>query len=866
MDGKLVVDDSGAPILSEDCPCGDCCEQLVKWIVSQLSQTVETCQPCDQGDGNENCGECSIVETGQSGYWVNKARNPIMSFDTGQTGQCNSGFTVTSPPQDGNAYQEGEPVTVKVCDSTATVPFSYTDAEGVVCQQGDGCWQFVKMFCEQGDKLYPAIPAPDSPDLFSRPSTKCKQEYWVSCFDPEPVSFFKCAAQVIAPRYMFDDWSGQTQDDTLVWGVVGCCCEGNGKWKIRKYCGGTSGNGLIIVDAPFTPETTTFTDDKGNTSTVPVCGITCQGQKDLVEEMVNHYAEHLTGPRSGIRATTDVDQWNSWTGDTVQDACFWGYVPLSAVYVYVCDHDDDQGNSKAWIHYVMFDCDCNMTEEEQEKQDGDSLCLCGSGMYPSDVDLCDAECPDLWALMAYSKGRGWSRSHAQDSDPRGSADEGVIITKDSRLPNGSIYTIGGSATFFAAWGTGDWSTSNQDYLIWIDCDCHAHVECITDDSKKFLKYEDACTCLDWREVVDDNAAVFGVTEKSWGSHSIVQWTHSTSSASYEGPYWLYNGSSDNHTWGDSSYPLYCEECPPRTTHWSWTGHYNSFIDWNMLVVKRVVNGYYEIGHVQKAGGVVNYRLNQSGAAMTGISGGSVPGTYPELCGDQASAACPSGGFAGWYMMPNYFNLYAMHNGSIECSCDPDPWDLPICTDHSRRLSIDTIFADSPSSYYRMAGCPKLEFTPRKSSKEGVEVHNCDGSCNWQPGTDYWALFCVPYIRTSCGLMIVNSNGNHFYIPSFTVPGYAGSLATNARNAIIAQYGWCDETMVTGSYPYSDTTISATYPNNAQPALCHKTQCGGYQQYSSFADYCDKTTPAGSTPSDECLCYKTPTSSECNFLN
>ena len=286
----------------------------------------------------------------------------------------------------------------------------------------------------------------------------------------------------------------------------------------------------------------------------------------------------------------------------------------------------------------------------------------------------------------------------------------------------------------------------------------------------------------------------------------------------------------------------------------------------MLVVHRVVAGNHEIGHVQKEGGIVNFRLNQAGAQMSGITTGSVSTDYPELCGDPHADGCPGGTFAGYYILPNYFNLYATHGGSVECPCDPEPWDLPICLDHSRKLSVDTVFADAPTEIYSHMGCISLNWTPTKFTEHGYEAVRCDGVCIWEPGKDNWTLFSASYVRTSCGLLIVQPEGRHFYIPSFTVPGYAGSLVVQAKAAIVRQYGWVDETYVYGAYPSTDTVISGTSPNTAQPPLCHKTQCGGYTQYDSFSDYCDKTTTDPISPSSECKCYKKPSDTDCTFLN
>ena len=399
QDGALVVDDNGAPILSEDCPCGDCCGRVAKEIVKLLNQTTRYCVPCDQGTWTEGCGDCEVAVDEQEGIsqigqWATRRRNPVQSFDEG----C-SGFHIITPEPAGG-YVEGQDIQIQICDETATVPYSTQDPYPSMPDSETPGAVMVKLFCVNAmgseDRLYPIIYAPDSPDIFGTGSNRCQQKYWRSCFDPNPQAFIKCGVQVIAPRSWFDDAPQSAEPDmTMVWGVLGCFCEGNDKWKIRRLCGG-GGNGYIVVNAPFIPDKVNKLDPEGNPIPdgqggyvkVMKCAANCECLQDTIGEMMNHYQISLTSPKRAVRATINPQQWHDWTGETpAQAACFWGYILLPTVYGYVCQHTNSQGVMTQYVHWLVFDCDCALSDIETDYSGG-GLTLPSEGAWATSSCSC----------------------------------------------------------------------------------------------------------------------------------------------------------------------------------------------------------------------------------------------------------------------------------------------------------------------------------------------------------------------------------------------------------------------------------------------------------------------------------------------
>lgn len=894
--GQLIADDNGIIMYSEDCPCGECCERLAEKITALLAETTQKCVPCDQVDWNVNCGECEIPDPNpdpenpmtQLGELVTKRKNRIVSLF------CDTGFYYNHPetPPESDSIIE-----VSFCNGhTATT--AYYGSAITECVSDEPCCIFTHVYCpigeEGSEKLYPIIYAPDLPSTFNSGDALCNQQYWTSCFSPTPVSFVKCGAQVFAPRCWFEDYSqpeGQEPDFTYVWGVIGCFCEGQNKWKIKSICGGNSGNGLIIVDAPFQPDTEPLLDENGDPVVedgieiyVTKCEITCEGSKGLVEEMLEHY---LTSedPKFAIWATDDVNEWNDKTGQSQSAAdCFWGYIPLGTVYAYICRHYNENHVLTTYWHYVIFDCDCNISEMEIV-HNGNAFP--NGGLYEVSEDICDSDCPALLAMMAYAKGENMNKSQVSDTDdPRDTGDGGVVLQEDSRAPGSGIYSIGGTPCLFAAWST------DKHLFIWVDCDCQPHVNCLTLGTEyKFLKSVDPCICVDFRELVDANPSLFGVVDKQWGSHSIVHWEHTTPSNNYTGAYWVYGGTE---TTGRSD----CNKCDTHTEdtiYVTWTYYTGAFIDYNMLIVHRVVLGEHEIGHVNKDGGISNYRLQASGASQAGIITASFGYTndygefqnYTHWCTDHHSPCTSSdahSGFAGYFFNAIKYTAFADPYDQPECDCEGnDP--LPICQDHSRNSPTDTIFCRQTDEWNQQ--CIYDPSTQRfYTAGHYVYVKNqttCEDICiRWEPGKYTYKLFELAYIATSCGLM-TNCDSTTTYFRSILIKG--SSTIENTWAPYMQRHtGYYMGCFVTGSYPSVDTDIYGASYNEVrntrgtlisyqaanvpygihpvQPPKCHEANCSENAEwiFDSYCQYCDKmyNKYPRPEPSHSCQC-------ECGYL-
>lgn len=877
--GQLIEDENGAIVLSEDCPCGNCCDRLSKQIAALLRETVQTCIPCDEQYWFDDCGECYVTTDEQEGVtsygrYVTKRKNRIISFS------CDTGFILSQTDQ---PPQEGDIVTVTFCDNkTATT--SYSTNPSLTCLTDDPCCIFTHMYCAVGseghEKLYPILEAPDYPSSFGSAQALCEQRYWKNCFNKNPVKYVTCAAQVIAPRCWFDDYqqpTGEDPDMTFVWGVIGCFCEGEGKWEIMAVQGG--GAGLIVVDAPFTADRVPLLDSNGNPAldsdnepvTVVKCDINCDGLKSMVDEMTRHYQYNSNGSVNAMFATTSVDDWYTWTGQTVTSTCFWGYVPLSAVYGYRCT----SGTGLYW-HYIVFDCSCVMGEKTVE---GTGLMnLPDAGLYEvvAGKDLCTVTCPVLWAVMSYAKGENWNTSqpYTDVNDPRDTGEGGVILTEDSRVPGGGIYSIGGSACIYAAWSTSD------KMILWVDCNCGLHVGCMPLGTEyRFLKSVDPCICVDFRELVDTNPSIFGVVDKEWGSHTLINWTHTDTSANWSGPYWIFDGQVINR-----SDP--CQDCGDDIKYERSSFVQGGYIDYNMLVVHRIVAGEHEVGHVMNSGGIYNLRLASSGIGMSGITSASIgiirdPGVlqravYVGECPN--SNGCPDGGWVGWYVAGMSYNASARHGTSPDpCPCDPSQAETPICSDHSKKLSIDTIFFSAGyfgtyCFYTTVAGGIV------KGSTEGYEQKYSD-SCvcyNWVPGSYTWTMFSVQYANTSCGLVTRGDNNSLIYLKQIEIPGYSGIEPTIIQK-IQQEYGWYFDTIIGGGYPYYDNiiygvvfnetrnsrgtlisyTVTGSPPRGSQPPLCHTPSCSGKSVYNDIRAFC-----SAYPSSDPCRCINSSSTQYC----
>lgn len=897
--GQLIADDNGTIMYSEDCPCGECCERLAEKITALLAETTQKCVPCDQVDWNVNCGECEIPDPNpdpenpmtQLGELVTKRKNRIVSLF------CDTGFYYNHPetPPESDSIIE-----VSFCNGhTATT--AYYGSAITECVSDEPCCIFTHVYCpigeEGSEKLYPIIYAPDLPSTFNSGDALCNQQYWTSCFSPTPVSFVKCGAQIFAPRCWFEDYSqpeGQEPDFTYVWGVIGCFCEGQDKWKIKSICGGNSGNGLIIVDAPFQPDTEPLLDENGDPVVedgieiyVTKCEITCEGSKGLVEEMTHHYLSYEE-PKFAIWATDDVNEWNDKTGQSQSAAnCFWGYIPLGTVYAYICRHYNENHVLTTYWHYVIFDCDCNISEMEIVHNGN---VFPNGGLYEVSEDICDSDCPALLAIMAYAKGENMNKSQVSDTDdPRDTGDGGVVLQEDSRAPGSGIYSIGGTPCLFAAWST------DKHLFIWVDCNCQPHVNCLSTGTEyKFLKSVDPCICIDFRELVDANPSLFGVVDKQWGSHSIVHWEHTDSSYNYTGPYWSYNGTQ---TYGSHE----CSVCDTGvegvTIGWYVTK--DPFIDYNMLVVHRIVLGEHEIGHVNKSGGITNYRLQANGASMSGLTTADFGYTNP--WGDTQTYAyindghdisyyCNSStsGLAGYYYIGTSYRAYCAPSGSLWCPCPDEPPDpLPICQDHSRTRSIEAIFCDlferSIISNSEMT-CFNAGSTKTLHAGEYKYVRNqttCEDICtHWEPGYYTWNVFMGEFINTSCGILINSCSGSDNYIQNVGILG-STTIENTWAPKIQSTYGWYDDCYTSGGYPSSNTTLNGGYfteirntrgtlisyqayfmpsgylVHDVQPPKCHESNCNGKVVYADVTAFCQ------ANPSDDsCTCYNSTSGESC----
>lgn len=925
-DGKLIIDENGSPILSEDCPCyDDCCEQLVEWMVREMTKTYTACVPCAYGDTELGiCGECQIEDpNAPTGYWdgkyVKRSVNPILIYGQMDT-DCDNGIYITSQPADGNAYKDGEIITITACDQEFEVPYLDPNAlpDPTQCRDPDvGCMQFLKVFCKQGDQiLYPIIAAPDlpGPPAFSNTINLCTQTYWQHCFDPNPVRYASCAVQIIAPRYMFDDVVTTGEPDmTKVWGVAACWCEGNGKWEFKKYCGGSSGNGLLVVNTPFTAEMEDKVDEQGNPildeNDEPIqvlkCEITCQGQKDLVEEMTKHYAESIQhADVYFFRATEDPNEWEEWTGETPEyTSCFWGYLPLSALYGYVCDHEDENGVLRSYDHFVIFDCDCNMTEQE-EPHTG-SLDPNSMGFYVSEQDLCTVACPDLWAMRAYAEATGMEMSPITDwTDGQGfdpadpdwtmwgpylSGDGGVILQEDYRAPGQNIYSIGGSACVFAAW--------NANKMLWVDCECTSHVDCISNGSKKFLRSVDPCICVDWRELVDDNPQLFGIVDKEWGSHVIVNFAGPN--GGYRGPYWLFGAPESNCS-------HHCSKCDINRDDIDliWDATLDPFIDFNMLVVYRSVNGIKECGHVNKSGGITNYRIqtgNPSNMYYVEFGLSDMFGRFQRFprIADSLLNLCEQqiqNGYAGWYIIASTYTVSGLPYDQPECPCDG--WDpLPICQDHSIESKTDSILCNATVNicYPDPHGCD-LSYATYRVHVDGHNVYvtnqtSCEDICvRWEPGRWEIHIFNCCVIRTSCGILVsgdsFDGTGVHagnYVNSSVSIP--STSELSTTWGPYFSRHDGFTGVFTTADYPSGGSVISPPQYNevrnnrgtlisyqtqgapsgpvtkDAEPPLCHGNRCSSNTRviYTSLEAFCATQQILPVTP---CGCKREESGVEC----
>ena len=909
-DGELIADDNGAIMMGEDCPCGSgCCERLAKQIASILRQTVQYCVPCDQLDWNVNCGECEIIPPNQDpenpltqlGEYVTKRRNRIISFT------CDTGFQIKQPEGGEQVTpQEGDIVTVTFCDGYEATTV-YSASPSLTCYTDEPCCIFTHVYCQQGDEdnkqLYPVLVAPDYPSIFSSAQGLCEQKYWRTCFQTTPVAYVTCAAQVIAPRCWFDDYvqgSAPEPDYTPVWGVIGCFCEGNDKWQIKAIHNG--GAGLIVVDTPFVPEKTDKLDEQGNPvldehgNKIPVikCAITCDGSKDMVKEMIEHYQAHNPDEeKSGFRITTDMNKWQEWTGEVRHDECFFGFIPVSFVTFYECYHYNENNVYTRYHHIIMFDCNCNLTEDEVVWQGGgfDSRNV---DIYPSDVDVCNMVCPALWAMVAYANGTNMNHStFSSTSDgnvdpanpnwsiwpPRTSGEGGVILSEDSRASGQGIYTIGGSPCIYAAW--------DNNIMLWIGCECDAHVECMRGGApKKFIESVDPCICVDFRELVDDNPTLFGVVDKKWGSHALVQWS-TTNNGGYSGPYWIYNGSVQNCS----------HDCPLCDTDQEeqkllWDAIIDPFIDYNMLLAHRIVNGAHEFGHVNKAGGISNYRLSSGSStqelmsASFGIYNDKEQGLqyYPYIDSDPLSASslqvyvchkdAPSVQYQGWYI---YTYNYVVHAGPYdqpECSCEPEYDYLPICKDHSLNSATDTIFFTSGLNLCLTPNRLNYQINANKRFVDGHYVYvrnqtSCQNICvRWEPGRTELGLFMLCAIRTSCGLMIqhqegipgVSSSKEYFIRGSLEIPSVS-SIENKWGGYITRHWGYLQPSTIDIDYPASGGELvgaryetirnsrgtllsyiirnapSGSITHDPQAPLCHKDTCDEKLSFNNMEELC-----------------------------
>jgi hypothetical protein len=327
----------------------------------------------------------------------------------------------------------------------------------------------------------------------------------------------------------------------------------------------------------------------------------------------------------------------------------------------------------------------------------------------------------------------------------------------------------------------------------------------------------------------------------------------------------------------------------------------------MLIVHRIVNGDHEFGHVNKAGGISNYRLQASGAQMTGLvsasfgytnSWGETQNYAYTTNGKDASYYCNSstGGFVGYYYYGTGYKAFCEPSGSLYCPCPDDPPDpLPICQDHSIERNIEAIFCSSQDRGADILGSGEmlcLQTGSRKVHHEGKYTYvtnqtTCQDICTgWQPGYYTWSVFMGEFINTSCGLLFHSCDGGsspNYHLQNIAVPGSSVIEATWASK-IQATYGWYDNIYVSGGYPSSNMTISGGYfvetrnsrgtlisyqsffmpsgssSHDVQPPKCHETNCTGKVVYADISAFCQQNPN-----SNTCECYNDATAEGCVSL-